>query len=40
MAGRRPVGRPGLSGTNTISAQAVAGTGAELGNKALTFNNT
>ena len=28
----RPAGRPGLSGTNTISAQAGAGTGAELGN--------
>ena len=43
MAGRRPVvgrssagrpaGRPGLSGTKTISAQAGAGTGAELGKK-------
>ena len=30
MAGRRTAGRPGLSGTKTISAQAGAGTGLSL----------
>ena len=30
--GRSLAGRPGLSGTNTISDQAGSGTGAELGN--------
>ena len=36
--GRRPVGRPGLFGTKTNSAQAEAGARAELGNRKTELN--